>query len=86
MALLALPVPRKFSSPFCGNSYRSVIKDCESGTVINGMKRIQGFMKIYKFVETILGTNQYTRTLNKDGGPNVSHHDPGEGIILLCTM
>jgi hypothetical protein len=86
MALLALLVPRKFPSSFCGNSYRSGIKDFESGTVINGMKCIQVFMKIHQFVETILGTNQYTRTLNKGGGPTVSHHDPGEGIILLCTM
>jgi hypothetical protein len=81
-----MPVPRKFSSPFCGNGYRYGIKDCESRTVFNGMKCIQSFIKIYRFVETILGINQYKRTLNKDGGLTVSHQKTGEGIIRLYTM
>jgi hypothetical protein len=62
MELLAMLIPRKFSSPFCGNSYRSGVKDYESGTVINGTKCMEGLMKICQFVETALGTTQYTQT------------------------
>jgi hypothetical protein len=87
MALLALPVPRKFSSPFRGNGYRYGIKVCASGTVFNGMRCIQGFMKIYQFVETILGINQYTRTLNKDGGlSHIRNQGRGWSSYIQCGL